>query len=1508
MNRFFKKLVCAAMSAVMVIGYVVPLNATFAQAAINGPSFEFIDSEIDKYSNTIIEGTTAKFAINHVEKFSPQDKPFEILEGTDYKPYEKGNITAELSYSSRQGTIETKSGLTAEPTAADIKTFTIKGKFNVIGAEAVRVTEVSGDGRTTKARANLASNESLTSHSRIKLKCTKSQNGTEVPVLAVDGSPTGIFKGALGNVSVNLIDGRKDAYIIGIQGYNVYLYPELIYKVQKKDSLGNPVTTTAPDGSIVPVMVDIKEIQDGTNFDIEFDIYRTPPLVLNVVSPEKSVQEIADKINNPKERKDYIIFGHKDDNELYINEEFILKGLTKRYGTRHEIKWTYEVCDEQGNSKANPSDQEKGAILLPKPEDQKTEDIKVGIRPRIDDTFIKLKAEVSLKSYTTVTKEASFIINIRGTGTPPSTWNIKNFYDKNGAPNWSTNDVDIDKDIPSKLDMNDGKNDKFPLAADAPHEMGILLKLGQKNAASVYAKVKAEPPENIEAVQYINNQPGKSIAYKYGTEIKNPENDIYQEGKAVIGFIPKKTGKTKITIEYYAQGATSGSVREPSKEEYYVNVIDTSPSRDATLKELQIMDSEKENIDYGFKPDQTSYKVSVPNAVKRVSFKPVANSHKVNKIEYTITTFKSVAPGLNSTTVTTGIYDGRPVTAPSTTEEIQQNSYIQIEVKVTPQSAVESDCLTYTVEVIREAPSDNAFLKNLMVSDKKGNQYKLTPNFTPKGFNYSVELPFKVGEVMFLADKDNKYADYQIGRDKDNSGKIEDSELSEKVGNKSPEWYPLTLDGQEDKFGTTPDKAHKYLVKVTPENGQDFYVKNYFVDIFRKEPNRDATAKDIKIYDALGKTEIKYTPKLSNDFEEYHVQIPFENDKLRFSVTPNNYDIKQIEFIDINDGNKVLQTVDDFDSVKGAVTSKAFEVDYLKKENENDEEGKPHKIKVKITPESGKETEIKEYTFIIYREPPNTDSLLKSLIVKGDENTDNQEFDYNFFPQTTEYALTVPYETKTIKMIPTAVFDKPKEIKINASTALFAQKVESGKESSAIKLEDDKETEIKVTVTAQDNKTTTEYIYKIVKEKPSSDANLIKLEVAGVEEFKPVFRPSETAYTAKALEGTTEVTVKPTAANKHSTIWIGKDKVESGTVSKPINIYEEQIEVVVEVTAQDGKTKQKYIVNITNPNAIEKTSNADLKSLVVNDGDMLPKFSSSITSYNVAVADDTYSIEVVPKPSDKYAKVQVFQGSKEIGDEKNSYKQAIEEGENKFTVKVTSSDETKVKEYNVFVNKNVKDKEASFKPVTPDDVNFKTEDNIIVINVEKYPIVTSEVFIEMRDKCPEKTLVLEGNDYSLQFKGSDLSKNIPHQLKYDFKLFFETPEEDEIDELLYDLGKNRDLDPVYMYFRYHGALPGPCIFNINIGNKYGNKKLYMNYYNDERERIDYYGYVLTNAKGNFSVKLEHFSTYFLTKKKVNGAEDRSNSSGKGTNSTINTPSSNKQHPNTGDKNIWKSFL
>ena len=77
----------------------------------------------------------------------------------------------------------------------------------------------------------------------------------------------------------------------------------------------------------------------------------------------------------------------------------------------------------------------------------------------------------------------------------------------------------------------------------------------------------------------------------------------------------------------------------------------------------------------------------------------------------------------------------------------------------------------------------------------------------------------------------------------------------------------------------------------------------------------------------------------------------------------------------------------------------------------------------------------------------------------------------------------------------------------------------------------------------------------------------------------------------------------------------------------------------------------------------------------------------------------------------------------------------------------------------------------------------------------------------------------------------------------------------------------------------------------------------MNYFNDERNRIDYYGFVRTNQKGNFSVRLDHFSTYILSNRKVEGAEDRSgyqagtyNSKVRGTH--IEIPSTNKVHPNT----------
>ncbi|MEG1994761.1 MAG: hypothetical protein RR048_07590, partial [Oscillospiraceae bacterium] len=343
------------------------------------------------------------------------------------------------------------------------------------------------------------------------------------------------------------------------------------------------------------------------------------------------------------ERKEFIIFADGDD-EDFVNDKFTLKCSTTRYRTQHEIRWEREVVDESGNPIGDPTEDQLGAVVLPKISDQTSKDLTVDIKPRVEDTLIKLKATITLKvggkEYTNASQNAEFILNIRGTGELPSTWNIKNFYvvkenDKGNLvveTNWGTNEEAVDQNFFKKLDIYTGLNKKFPLSNDAPHQMGLLLKMGKRNASSVHIKIQSSNPDIVEAEVYRDKKPGQSDLYKYGSAIENPSTNLYEEGEVVVGFVPKKTGTTTITVEYYKKGKFANDVRLTKKEEFPIQVVDNSPSSDATLSKLQVMNEEKKEIDIGFLPTTTEYEKRVPHAISKVSFVATKN-HRLAKKE-----------------------------------------------------------------------------------------------------------------------------------------------------------------------------------------------------------------------------------------------------------------------------------------------------------------------------------------------------------------------------------------------------------------------------------------------------------------------------------------------------------------------------------------------------------------------------------------------------------------------------------------------------------------------------------------------------------------------------------------------------------------------------------------------------------------------------------------------------------------------------------------------------------
>lgn len=284
---------------------------------------------------------------------------------------------------------------------------------------------------------------------------------------------------------------------------------------------------------------------------------------------------------------------------------------------------------------------------------------------------------------------------------------------------------------------------------------------------------------------------------------------------------------------------------------------------------------------------------------------------------------------------------------------------------------------------------------------------------------------------------------------------------------------------------------------------------------------------------------------------------------------------------------------------------------------------------------------------------------------------------------------------------------------------------------------------------------------------------------------------------------------------------------------------------------------------------------------------MTPEFDPAVITYEVAVKEDTWAVDIIPKPADPLATVQVLEGSREMGDYNNNYALALKDGANTVTVRVTSPDGSRTQDYTVTIYRGQKDKLKNLTPLTADDLGeeiFKDESvNPIIISVVEYPRIQSDVFQALKDATvddPDKTIVLQGNDFSLTFRGADLDTIIPSREIYDFSMSFSSPDADKINALVKGHAGNEDIDGevVMVYFDYHGDLPGTATLHLTLGGKYASQPLYWHYYNRERDRIDFYGTVRSNSQGTFAVRIDHFSTYLVSRNHmIAGAEDRSGS-------------------------------
>ncbi|HEY2580796.1 MAG TPA: cadherin-like beta sandwich domain-containing protein, partial [Mucilaginibacter sp.] len=137
--------------------------------------------------------------------------------------------------------------------------------------------------------------------------------------------------------------------------------------------------------------------------------------------------------------------------------------------------------------------------------------------------------------------------------------------------------------------------------------------------------------------------------------------------------------------------------------------------------------------------------------------------------------------------------------------------------------------------------------------------------------------------------------------------------------------------------------------------------------------------------------------------------------------------------------------------------------------------------------------------------------------------------------------------------------------------------VSSGAASVPISLKVGNNT-ITTTVTAQNQ--TTKLAYKVtVFRAPSSNATLTNLILSNGS-LTPAFASATTSYTASVGNTTTSVTIRPIVSDPTATVTVNGVLVAAGSNSRPQPLSAGNNVITSLVTAQDGVTKQAYILTI----------------------------------------------------------------------------------------------------------------------------------------------------------------------------------------------------------------------------------------------------------------------------------------------------------------------------------------
>lgn len=243
-------------------------------------------------------------------------------------------------------------------------------------------------------------------------------------------------------------------------------------------------------------------------------------------------------------------------------------------------------------------------------------------------------------------------------------------------------------------------------------------------------------------------------------------------------------------------------------------------------------------------------------------------------------------------------------------------------------------------------------------------------------------------------------------------------------------------------------------------------------------------------------------------------------------------------------------------------------------------------------------------TFAIVVTAENTSQRTYSVVVNKSKSNDSSlsslsvvqsTLSPSFSKEVLNYRANVAYSVTNVDITATA----------NDSKATI-----SGTGNKSLNTGDN---EFSIVVTAEDNTTTT---YKVVVARAkNNNANLSNIVLYGGFTIDPNFNADVTTYNALVPNSVDSITITAYKQDPNAVSIEG-----TGVVSLSTGVN--QIQLVV--TAEDGKTKKTYTLNIER----EKSSDATLSSLTVDSGTLTPSFDKDTVNYEVIVPNEVENLGI----------------------------------------------------------------------------------------------------------------------------------------------------------------------------------------------------------------------------------------------------------------------------------------